>query len=266
MFNINEMIIDRPVRAHMYDFDGKRRWTATQIKDPNLECGGETVYATDAIGTNIMAFDRSKTASFSFSNALMNLAVMADQLGAEPQVATETEKLKFHCFEFVGVEVTEDGATATLTHVPYEEVTGAPFKYIDKVSGDNTTIATYELGASADTNFSVNGSVITLPTGGGWQQGDRIAVKYIYEGTSGVAIDDNSDAFGEYGEFMIEVLAYNPCDRATKRAVNIIFPNAKCSNNFSMTLNNELTHPVTIEAMPDYCSVDKLLFRVEALA
>lgn len=262
-FNFDEIVIDRPIRAHMFDLNGKRRWTATQMRDATLECAGETVYSTDAQGVNIMAFERSKNATFGFSNALMHLGVMADQIGAEKKVAAAGKAEIMHCFEFAAVTVAEGAATVTLAHTPYAEVEGVPFKYVDKVGGDGATIATYELGSSAATNFSVEGNVITLPTGADFADGDRIAVKYKYETTEGAAMDNVADSFSDIGEFMVEVLAYNPCDRSTKVALNIVFPNAKTSNNVSLTMNNELTHPVSISAMPDYCSATKKLFRVE---
>lgn len=48
--------------------------------------------------------------------------------------------------------------------------------------------------------------------------------------------------------------------------MRIIFPNAKMDNAIDMTLNNELTHPVKISAIQEYCSDDKRLFRIETAA
>lgn len=265
MFNFDEVVIDRVYRAHKYDFDGRRVWTSTQVKDPTLELGGETVYSTDAVGVNIMAFDRSKTAAFSFSNALMHLGVLASQRGVEKQVASSDKKIIMTCIEHLEVTVAAEGAsTVTLTHTPYAEVEGVPFKYIDKVSRSFVTEKTIELGESADTNFSVSGKVITLPTGITWTKGDLIMVKYKYETDSGMAIDDNGEVFAQPGEFVIEAFCYNPCEKGVKKLLNIIFPNAKEDNNISLTMTNELSHPVTINAMQDYCSTDKKLFRIEA--
>ena len=92
--NFDELIIDRPLRAHKYNFDGKRIWTMSNLKDLKLTLGGETVYAQDELGTNIMGFDRSKTASAEWSNALVHLGTMADQMGTEKQIASGTAKQK----------------------------------------------------------------------------------------------------------------------------------------------------------------------------
>ena len=262
-FNFSEIVIDRVFRAHKFDFNGRRMWTATQIKDPTLECGSETVYSTDAIGSNIMAFDRSKSAKFSFSNALMHLDVLASQLGTEKKVVSETAKRTMTCVEFLKVDVT-DGAKVTLSHKPIEEAEGVPFKYLDKVDTGLAAVATYELGSTPTKNFSVSERVVTLPTEPKWAAGDVVAVKYKYEAVAGVVIEDNANEYGEAGEFVVEAFCYNPCDKANKKLLNIVFPNAKEDANFSLTITNELTHPVTINAMQDYCSENKCLFRVEA--
>lgn len=264
MFDFNEVVIDRVVRAHKFDFNGKRIWTATQIKDPSMECGGETVYSTDAVGANIMGFDRSKTGSFTFNNALMNMAVLADQLGSAKQVASGTNKLLFTCVDFL--KVNADGATATLSHTPKEITDGVAFKYLDKVDANFMTLETYELGENAANQFSVTGTTITLPTGANFKAGDLVVAKYKYETEDGVLVNNNADEFSEAGEFVIEAFCYNPCDKANKKLLNIVFPNAKEDNNISLTMTNELTHPVTINAMQDYCSTEKCLFRIEGSA
>ena len=263
-FNFDEIVIDRVYRAHKFDLNGKRIWTATQIKDPSLECGGETVYSTDAVGANIMGFDRSKTGSFTFSNAMMHMAMLADQLGSKKDVAGEENKLLMTCLEVLVVG--DDGTKATLTHEPKEITSGVPFKYLDKVDANLVSQATYELGESADTQFSVAGKIITLPTGAGFKKGDRIIVKYQYESAEGIQIVNNADEHSEAGEFIIEAFCYNPCDQGNKKLLNIIFPNAKEDQAVTLTMTNELTHPCTINAMQEYCSTDKCLFRIEAVA
>lgn len=264
MFDFNEVVIDRVVRAHKFDFNGKRIWTATQIKDPSMECGGETVYSTDAVGANIMGFDRSKTGSFTFNNALMNMAVLADQLGSEKKVASGENKLLFTCVDFL--KVNADNATVTLSHEPKEVTDGVAFKYLDKVDANFMTLKTYELGENAAEQFSVSGKTVTLPTGANFKAGDLVVVKYKYETQEGVLVNNNADEFSEAGEFVIEAFCYNPCDKANKKLLNIVFPNAKEDNNISLTMTNELTHPVTINAMQDYCSTEKCLFRIEGSA
>lgn len=259
--NFDELIIDRPLRAHKYTFDGKRVWTQSNMKDFKLTLGGETVYAQDELGTNIMGFDRSKTASAEWSNALCHLGTLADQMGTEKKVADGTHKQKVTRVFFL---TSEDGKTLTLPFTPVSEVAGSPFKYIDKVDNRNVTVETYELGETPTTNFSVADTTVTLPTDK-CKAGDKFAVKFTYETADGMSIDDSADKFSEEGVFVIEVLCYNPCDKATKLLTNITFPSAKEDNAVELTFNNELTHPITINATQEYCSEDKRLVRIDVI-
>lgn len=260
-----ELVIDRVRHGSFYTADGKLRWIANHVKDATLEMGGETVYATDELGTNIMGFERSKNATCTFNSAVLVTPILADQMGAELEIASEENKVVLTALEIVKVAVTDGAATATLAHTPYAEVEGVPFKYITKLSASNNKVAEYELGETAAENFSVAGSVITLPTDAGFVAGDRIMVKYKYEATEGVAFNDNYDSHSEYGEFVLQVYGYLKCDRVTKYLINIIFPWAKLDNNVSLNLSNEMSQPVSISAMPDYCAEDKKLYRWEVV-
>lgn len=260
--NFDELIIDRPLRAHKYNFDGKRIWTQSNLKDFKLTLGGETVYATDELGTNIMGFDRSKTASAEWSNALLHLGTLADQMGTDKQVAAGSGKeLEVTRVFFL---TTDDGEKLTLPHTPVNIAESTPFKYIDKVDNRNVTLETYELGSTPATNFSVTGTEVTLPTGK-CKKGDKFAVKMTYKTESGMAIDDSANKFSEEGVFVIEALCYNPCDKGTKILTNIIFPSAKEDASVEVDFNNELTHPITINATQEYCSEDKRLVRIEVV-
>ena len=170
-FNFNEVVIDRVHRIHEYDLNGKRLWTMNQVKDFKLTLGGETVYAQDAQGVNIMAFDKSKTAEADWSNALMHLGALAEQMGSKKEVASSEAKQVFTTVEYL---TSADGKKLTLTHTPKAAVANAPFKYIDLVDGQGNALKTFELGETAESQFSVTGTEVTLPTGANLKAGDRV--------------------------------------------------------------------------------------------
>lgn len=136
-FNFNEVIIDRVHRIHEYDLNGKRLWTMNQVKDFKLTLGGETVYAQDAQGVNIMAFDKSKTAEADWSNALMHLGALAEQMGSKKEVASSEAKQVFTTVEYL---TSADGKKLTLAHTPKTAVANAPFKYIDLIDGQGNAL------------------------------------------------------------------------------------------------------------------------------
>ena len=70
-FDLNNFVIDRVRRGTMFSPEtGEVLWSITQIKDASLSMTSESADVTDAIGSVIMKFDRSKSAEFSASNAL----------------------------------------------------------------------------------------------------------------------------------------------------------------------------------------------------
>ena len=87
--NIENLLINRVVRGTLFNrLTNEVIFSLDEISNPTLECGGEQVYATDALGQNIAAFDRSKTASFSGENAMFNFGLMAAQFGSDKETAS----------------------------------------------------------------------------------------------------------------------------------------------------------------------------------
>ena len=94
MYNIDNLVLDRVTRLTKQDISsGDIEWTANQIKDGTLECGGEAVNATDNVGATIGSFDRTKTSKFTASNSVINLGVFADQLGTKKEVGAADKKV-----------------------------------------------------------------------------------------------------------------------------------------------------------------------------
>lgn len=254
-FNVDNLVINRAIRGTLFDkASSEVIFTVDQITDPKLECGGEQVYVKDALGQNLAAFDRSKTAKFTGSNALINFGLMAAQLGSEKTVASETDKIVVPAFEMITVT---DATKVTLSNAP----TTNSVKYIYSTHTDKSINQTYALGAGAATatEFTIAGSVITLPTGA-FAVGDRVAVFYTKDSTEAVRIKDSTDAFAKGGKFVLEVLACDVCDTNTEYYTYIIFDNAKMDNAVDVTLTNEAKHGFTVNAMQDYCSASNELF------
>lgn len=95
MFNINNFVIDRPLRAIMLHSEtGEVLWSINQITEPTIKCESETTDAVDALEIPIMQFDRAKKATFSATNSLFDLGLAAAQFGTEKEVATTDKKIE----------------------------------------------------------------------------------------------------------------------------------------------------------------------------
>ncbi|MEG1502113.1 MAG: hypothetical protein RR370_01850 [Synergistaceae bacterium] len=267
MYIIEDLLIDRALRGTMTDKGtGEVIFTIDQVKDPSLECSGETVYSTDAVGSKIAAFNRSKDATLSGANAIINFGMMAAQLGSDKTLATADKKITVPKFQII--QPVESGGVKKLNlkKVPVGAA-GAEIKYIYALHNGRSIAKKYEVGATGATQFTVNAAskTIILPTSAEITEKTYFGVWYNYEadgsaGNGAVEISNRADAFAKGGVFDLEVLFVNPCNPNEKIYGHILFGNAKMQDNLTLNISNEAEHGFTVECMQDYCNPDRQLF------
>lgn len=260
MANINNVIINRAVRGTMFDKSTNEvLWSIDKIADPSLECGGETVFATDAMGVQIAGFGRSKTATFSGTNALFSMDLMAAQLGSDKEVASSTAKIEVPQFELIKVT---DTTKIELSIPEGKTLIDTSVKYIYSTSADKCKQTQYGRAVAATaTEFSISGNEIKLPTDA-FKVGDRVAVWYSVESEKAQRVVDSATKFAKGGKFILEVLVAEPCDTNKEYYAYLIFGNAKLEDSFTLEFNTEATHGFSINAMQDYCSDENELFEL----
>lgn len=261
-FNIDNLLVDRVLRVTMFNgTTGAVNFTANQVESPSLECGGEQVIATDAVGAPIATFDRSKTSKFSAESSHINLGMLATQLGTSKEIGTPETKIRTPKFEVLTVGAVADvvNTSVSLTETPVG-ATGAEVKYIYLLSPDKSISTKFEVGATPATNFSITGKVITLPSGTTFLATDLIAVWYDYDEENAIKIVNSGTKFAPSGKFDVEVLFADVCNQETKYYGHIIFPKGKLSGNVTNALTTEGKHPVEFDGMSDYCDDDKTQF------
>lgn len=253
--NIDNLIIDRALSGSMMDrTTGECLYSLNQIADPSLECTGEQVYVTDAVGIRVAAFDRSKEATLTGTNAFFNLGLAAAQLGTSKTVAAAGSEIIVPVRE--ELSVTADH-TITLTDTPAANTTIS----VNITTRDGGIIKTLtKADAAAAGKYAISGKVITLHTD--VEAGTPIIVLYKKSSDSAIQIDNRATAFTQGGEFWLEVLFCDICDTNTKYHGFLVFPNGKMTNETTIDFNNEATHGFTIEAMQDYCDTEKKLFYI----
>lgn len=251
--NIDNLVINRALSGSMLNKStGEAFYSLNQITEPSLECTGETVYSVDAQGIKVAAFDRSKEASLSGSNAFVNMGLAAAQWGSDKKVASSSEKIVVPVREVVAVTT----GAATLADTP---ATGeiVSVSVMTKDGGIGETLS--QADAAAKGKFKIEGKNITVETAS-VPDGTNLVVLYKKESEEAVMIENRADCFAKGGEFWLEVMFVDPCDTTVEYHGFLVFPNAKMSNETTIDFNNEATHGFTIEAMQDYCDPEKKLF------
>lgn len=252
--NIDNLIINRAISGSMIDRrTGEALYSLNQITEPSLECTGEQVYTTDATGVKVAAFDRSKEATLTGSNAFVNLGLAAAQFGSEKKIASSTAKIVVPVREVVTV----NGNKATLANAPAEN-TPVSVSVMTKDGGISTTLT--KADAAATGKFAITTKEISLHTD--VADGTQLVVLYKKQSEAAIQIENRADCFAKGGEFWLEVLFVDPCDTNVEYHGFLVFPNAKMSNETTIDFNNEATHGFTIEAMQDYCDTEKKLFYI----
>lgn len=229
-------------------------WSVNQLKDASLSCSSETTNSTDAIGTTIMTFERSKTAQFTATNAVFDLNLLAAQMGTEKVVASDSNLIATPAVETITVK---SGTTAyKLKHTPKDDVAN-----IYVLNGDNTVGTAYGASSTADaTHFVYSAGSITVPTGS--PAGTEYIVMYEYDSKEAVSVTNSAVNFPKSCKFLLEVLGADVCDPTTLIYAYIIFPNAKLSSAVDIGLATDSGMPVTIDCAQAYCDKEKKLFQI----
>lgn len=264
-FNLDDLIIDRPIRATLFDkTTSEVIFTIDQITDPSLECTTQTDEVRDAIGSLVTELDRAKESVFSGTNAFINLGLMASQLGTTKQLASASVKIQVPKFEMIelGAESGTTNKTITLSETPVGDI-----KYIYRLGNNKSIAEKYEAGVTATDTFAIAGKVITLPTTPTFSANDRFGVWYKYEATGAeglgaVKVSNNSEAFTKIGVFDLEVLLADVCNSNIKYYAHILCNNAKMDGNTTIGFNSQATHGFTVKLFQDWCSSNKNLFDI----
>lgn len=246
MLNLNNFITDEVRRVTEVNLTtGAVNWTARKIENPSWEFTGETVEKTDNKGAKLAIFDTAKGVTFGGELSMVTIPVLASQRAAEVEYATEETKIPGETFEVLTVKE----GKATMTFTP----TVAP-KYVYAITADKNAGERFEVGAG-ENQASVSGKEITVPTD---YEGAYIGVYYKFESTSATRVVDKADEYSDAAKYIVELYVKDLCTEQ-RRLGHIVFPKAKISNNVSINLTTEGTHPFSIEAIQDYCADENVL-------
>jgi hypothetical protein len=195
--NLNNIIVDRVLRGIFSDKDGNIIFSLNQIQDLSLNQTSESQEVTDAFGVSIMELMRSKALEASANNAIYDFGLLAAQYGTEKvEVGTAITVPAMESFTVEGTEYTLKNTPKTAPTAIYE------------LNGDSTLGAKYSKGTAATaTEFALEGSKITLPTG--VAEGTEMFVMYEYESTKAVEVVNSADKFAKMGKMSFEILAYD---------------------------------------------------------
>lgn len=257
-FQLDDIIIDRIQMATAEDFDGNLLYTLTQLSEATIETTAESKEAKSAEGTLIKKFYQGKAATFTATNAMINLNIIGAASGSEKEVADATSTIQMPKILIVKQGTATVDLVDSTADTPDTVVEGTI--HVNALGNNGAMGKAYELNTAASaTTFSVSGNTLTLPTD---TTVDRFVIKFERNVASGVKISNCSDKFPGTVKLTLKALAVDPCSADTLRSCYIIIPSFQVSPELSISLTTEGTLDYKGDAQIAYCASDKELYSI----
>lgn len=260
---VDNLIIDRVLDGTFFGkTSGEALFRLTQVQNASLSNSSETVDVLDAQGVLITQLDRSKSATFSFENALKDMHLLAAQAGTDITYAGNGKTISVPAFDII---TTEAGKTAyTLAHTP---VGGIENAYVLTPAGSFGTKLTVKTDAGKDA-IAVTGKDVTISLEDGTatcKAGDSIILMYTYDEADNAAEFVNyADKFNVPMKAQFRVICYEPCAVDQKMLAILEFPSCKLSSTYDFALSAEEAQAAELQCLVDYCAKggEKTLYRL----
>jgi hypothetical protein len=260
MFNPNELILEKIRAVEEYNpSTDELMGRYTQIEEPSLQTSTDPTDVTDAMGTPIHTFYRNSQGTFSFTNSLHSLDLMASQFGSDKEIADADHKILVPVSETI--EIASD-ATVTLKYTPVG-TEGAEVKYVKIINASNTFGETYTLSptSASGKNFTLNKAEkrITLPTG----TTGKVFVSYVRESDAAVKISKTTDTLTPVRKLVIHAIFHDPCDANIVYAGIIQCQRAQIDpSSVEVGLSPDSKHAASYQLKKPYCDESANLFDI----
>ena len=256
MFNLNGIVVDRIQIAVAESLvDGSIMYTLTQLNTATVDTSADSRDAVDANGTLVKRFYSGKSATFSATNAMLDINTIAGQAGDNAKtVATTGVADSSFVAPKIAIVKKADASAYDLSDLVEGTLSVAG------VNNNNAVVETYELGsAAAAKKFAITDDKFVAPT-----SPDSDVTKYLlsYDRTvsDGIKVVNSADDFASTCKMTLKCLAVDPCHLGELKALYVQFPSFQPSPEVSFELTTDSTFDFTGDAQVDDCSEDKALY------
>lgn len=255
-FKLGDLIIDRIQMGYAEKFDGTPLYVLSQLSDASIEISAESKDTTDKDGVLIKRFWRAKTGTFTATNAMLNLNILAAQSGNEAQIAGSGANEQIIMPRIIIAQANE---TVTLTG--YSSGVSDRAITVNALDTNGSMGKAYTLGTTASaTEFAVSGTTLTLPTDTNETQ---YIIKYDRAVTEGVKILNSADKFPKTVKLTLKALCVDPCHADELKGCYIVLPSFQPSPETTIALGGDDTSiDFTGDLQVNYCSTTKDLYTV----
>lgn len=249
-------------RFRVYDLaTGKHKATFSDLQSARFTGNSDVVYAEGADGARLAAFDQNKVSSLEATNGVVDLDMLALQVGTEVEEKTNGTGVMIREFHTVtAAEVT--AKSFSLKHTA-SGTAGNEIGYIYKCNEDDTLGESLEqASAAAEGKFAYAAKAITVDASDAGKgkflaEGARIAIDYYPTFSTYQLITSDNDKFAITGKIIVDAWFTDLCDN-TDVPMQVIMPKGKVSGSYELAPGDSAaTHGITVEAMNTSCGDEK---------
>lgn len=251
-FRLGDVLVDRLQYGYAATNDANKTplYVLSQLSEASIEITTESTEVKDARGNLIKTVYKSKSGSFTATNAFINGNILGTTSGADPVYATSTAKITMPRI------ITAKGTDTT---VEVKGLVEGSLK-VNELTGDGAMGKAFALDTAADaTHFSVAGETLTLPVDAGVTQ---FIITYDRQVEDGVKISNSSKSFPKSVYLLLKAIYTDPCDTNAVKSMYIEIPNFQVSPDVTITINTESTMDLKGNLQMTYCDGEKVLYNV----
>ena len=253
-FRLGDFIIDRIIMGYAESTDQTTPlYTLTQLTDASIEVTAESKDATDAEGNLIKRFWQGKSGTFTATNAMLNLAILAAKSGNDAELATAENIINMPKIVTVKSSVT----TVDVTDAVADTI------LVNAFTNDGSLGKAYTLGTTASaTEFSVVSNTLTLPVDA--SNTEKYVIKYIRKVDDGVKIVNGAGAYPKTVRLTLKAVGVAPCEPDTLKPLYIVLPSFQPSPETTINLTTDGQLDFNGDLQVAYCDEDKVLYQIFA--
>jgi hypothetical protein len=243
-FNPNELVIDKVRFVEFTDLTTNEVIAKlTQLEDPALKTTAENDSIVDAVGAEIMKLYKAKKATFTASNSLFSMNLLALQIGSDKQVASDTNKIDVPVDETLTIA----GGKAKLSKAPKGE-----FRYVYVLNKGTISTKLEKAEAATAGKFAISDQDISVDTAT-VPDGTKVYVEYTAESANAVKIINKAEDFPKAVGFKASVLFRDPCTESTYLGA-VLADKAKLDpSDIEASFKRDGKHSFTVDLFRNYC-------------
>lgn len=252
-FTLGNFTVDEVLYATAQNFSDELLYVLDQLASANIEISAESTDITDKKGNVVRTVYKSKTGTFTATNAFAHPAIMNAASGSDIIYATNDAPV-----EMPKMVIIPAGGELTIA----DEVEGS-VKVIGLFgNGANDKALTQSTAADYDTGkFGLNEHKITVPEAAEGHP-TQYLVKYQRKSKTGMILANRADKFPSTVRLTLFCSIVDPCSD-TLKACYVYIPSFMADPSVTISLdseNQEMDYKGTLQT--DFCSANKDLYYI----